>query len=123
MNVTSYHEYFHHDITLLNLFPVGIVFILLGAIFILTDHHLTSRLLLSENEESPEDIIHFIYKGDKFSMSRENKEQFDALPPRARDIIAKNIKRSMNPRDLTQKEAATNLNKFSNKKEDREAVL
>lgn len=123
MNITPPHYYFHNDITSLYFFPIGVILILLGLLFYLTEKHLDERLSLPLESESPEDKVHFIYRGDRFTMTREEKEIFDMLDKQGKNTVCKNIKKAIAARLETQNEANASLNKYSNKKEEREAMV
>lgn len=123
MNFTTPHNYFYPDISYLYLFPIGIILILVGLLFYLTEQHLNERLSLPLESESPEDKVHFVYRGDRFTMTREEKEIFDMLDKQGKNTVCKNIKKAIAARLETENEANASLNKYSNKREDREAVV
>jgi len=123
MNFTTQQYHQLYDFSSIHFLFVGIALFILALILIETDKHLQERLTLPEDCDSPEDLVHFIHKGDKFTLTRENKDMFDALLPRDKDLFCKNVKKHLKARVATEKERSANLNKFSNKKEDREAVL
>lgn len=123
MNITPPHYYFHNDITSLYFFPIGVILILLGLLFYMTEKHLNERLSLPLESESPEDKVHFVYRGDRFTMTREEKDIFDRLTKEGKNTVCKNIKKAIEARMETQNEANASLNKYSNKKEEREALV
>ena len=123
MNITLPHYYSYTDDSLLYLLPFAVALIILGLLFYMTEKHLNERLSLPLESESPEDKVHFVYRGDRFTMTREEKEIFDMLDKQGKNTVCKNIKKAIAARLETQNEANASLNKYSNKKEEREALV
>ena len=121
MNLTTHqvHYFFGTDISSVHLFPIAIGLIILAIIIIQTDKYLHEKMDLPVDCVSPEDKVHFIHKGDNFTMTVEQKELFDQMMPKDRDLFCRDMKKMIKARAKNEAEIAANLNKNSNKKEDR----
>jgi len=120
MNLTTQtHYFFGTDISYIHLFPIAIGLIVLALIIIEMDKFLQEKMDLPVDCVSPEDKVHFIHKGDNFTMTVEQKDLFDAMMPKDRDLFCRDMKKMIKARLRNEAEIAANLNKNSNKKEDR----
>jgi hypothetical protein len=121
MNLTTHQTYyfFGTDISSVHLFPIAIGLIILAIIIIQADQYLHEKMTLPVDCVSPEDKVHFIHKGDNFTMTVEQKDMFDQLLPIDKDLFCKDMKKRFKARAKNEAEIAAGLNKNSNKKEDR----
>jgi len=121
MNFTTHHThyFFGSDVSILYLFPIAVGLIILAIILIEADKYLHEKRQLPVDCVSPEDKVHFIHKGDNFTMTVEQKELFDQMMPKDKDLFCRDMKKMVKARLKNEAEIAANLNKNSNKKEDR----
>ena len=121
MNFTTHQTcyFFGTDISSVHLFPIAIGLIILAIIIIQADQYLHEKMDLPVDCVSPEDKVHFIHKGDNFTMTVEQKDMFDQVLPIDKDLFCKDMKKRFKARAKNEAEIAAGLNKNSNKKEDR----
>lgn len=120
MNLTTQTHYFlGTDISYIHLFPIAIGLVVLALIIIEADKYLEGKMDLPVDCVSPEDKVHFIHKGDNFTMTVEQKDLFDQMMPKDRDLFCRDMKKMFKARAKNEAEIAAGLNKYSNKKEDR----
>jgi len=64
------------------------------------------------DEESPEDLVQFYYRGEIFKMTREQKEEWDSLLPEHKKLIQKNLRKSKFAQNQV---IPSDLDKFKNR--------